>query len=171
MSDPADMGARTTDMEGSAAVVRNLHPRDLEAVVALDAKNVGRRRDEYFKVKLQQALAESGIQVSLAAEVEGAFAGFCLCRVYYGEFGALEKVAVLDTFAVHPDFQRRGVGKAMMQQLRTNLLGLGIPRLQTEVSWGAPDLVTFFQHTGFQPAARLALDLDLVASRRREEVG
>jgi len=170
MSDPMDVDARTTEAEWEQVVVRNLRPRDLEAVVALDAKNVGRRRDEYFKVKLQQALAESGIQVSLAAEVDGAFAGFCLCRVYYGEFGSMEKVAVLDTFGVHPDFQGRGVGKALMRQLRTNLLGLGIPKLQTEVSWSEPDLVTFFQHTGFQPAPRLALDLDLEAARRREEV-
>ena len=161
--------AMDTGLEFDTVQVRRLHARDLEAVIRLDAKIVGRRRDEYFKVKLEQALADTGIKVSLAAEVDGGFAGFCLCRVYYGEFGSMEKVAALDTFGVHPDFQGQGVGRAIVRQLRTNLLGLGITRLQTEVNWSDPDLLAFFQHAGFTPAPRLALDLDLEAARRNEE--
>ena len=99
-----------------------------------------------------------------------AFVGFCLCRVYYGEFGAMERVAMLDTFGVHPDWSGKGVGKALLRQLRTNLLGLGIANLSTQVQWSEPDLLAFFQHAGFQPAPRLALDLDLQAARRREEI-
>ena len=159
-----------TGMEFDTVQVRRLHPRDLEAVIRLDSKIVGRRRDEFFKVKLEQALADTGIQVSLAAESDGAFAGFCLCRVYYGEFGSLEKVAVLDTLGVHPDFSGKGVGRGILRQLRTNLLGLGISRLQTEVDWSEPELLAFFQHAGFLLAPRLSLDLDLEAARRSEEI-
>jgi ribosomal protein S18 acetylase RimI-like enzyme len=151
-------------------VVRRLRPDDLDKVIALDAKNVGRRRDEYFKVKLAQALSNTGVMVSLAAEHDGAFAGFLLARVYYGEFGGVEQVAVLDTLDVHPEFAGVGVGSALLRQLRTNLLGLGIPVLQTEVSWDQQKLLAFFHHAGFRPAARLCLDLDLTAARRREEV-
>jgi ribosomal protein S18 acetylase RimI-like enzyme len=152
-------------------VVRNLRPSDLEAVIVLDAKNVGRRRDEYFKVKLQQNLAETGIKISLAAEVDGAFAGFLLARVYYGEFGQTEPAAVLDTIDVHPSFRGHGVGNALLDQLRTNLAGLGVSSLRTEVGWDEISLIGFFQHEGFRPAARLCLDLDLAAtpSRRGDE--
>ena len=159
-----------TSVEFDTVQVRQLHPRDLEAVIRLDSKIVGRRRDEFFKVKLEQALTDTGIQVSLAAESDEAFAGFCLCRVYYGEFGSMEKVAVLDTLGVHPGFSGKGVGRAILRQLRTNLLGLGISRLQTEVDWSEPELLAFFQHAGFLPAPRLSLDLDLAAARRREEI-
>lgn len=158
------------EREQEEVVVRQLRPSDLEAVVALDAKHAGRRREEYFKVKLAQALADTGIQVSLAAERDGRFAGFCLCRVYYGEFGELERVAVLETLGVDPDVGGQGVGRALLRQLRTNLLGLGIPRLQTEVDWDSQPLLSFFQHAGFRPAPRLALDLDLEAARHRDEV-
>ena len=152
------------DNEG--AVVRRLRPEDLEAVIALDAKAVGRRREEYFKLKLKQALSDTGIQISLGAELDGIFVGFLLARVYYGEFGTPEPVAVLDTMGVHPDFRGRGVGSDLIDQLRTNLLGLGIRTLQTEVSWRNPELLAFFQHEGFQPAPRFCLDLDLVRTRR-----
>jgi ribosomal protein S18 acetylase RimI-like enzyme len=151
-------------------VVRQLRPQDLEAVIALDAKAVGRRREEYFKVKLKQAMSDTGIQVSLGAEVEGIFAGFLLARVYYGEFGAPEPVAVLDTMGVHPDFRGRGVGNDLIDQLRTNLLGLGIRTLQTEVSWQNPGLLAFFQREGFQPAPRFCLDLDLEKTRHSKEL-
>ena len=160
------MRVESVPRDGEGAVVRQLRPQDLEAVIALDAKTVGRRREEYFKLKLKQALSDTGIQMSLGAELDGIFAGFLLARVYYGEFGAPEPVAVLDTMGVHPDFRGRGVASDLIDQLRTNLLGLGIRTLQTEVSWQNPGLLAFFQHEGFQPAPRFCLDLDLERTRR-----
>lgn len=154
------------EMTKSDVTVRNLRPSDLDAVIALDAKNVGRRRDEYFRVKLQQNLTETGIKVSLAAEVDGALAGFMLARVYYGEFGQTEPAAVLDTIGVHPSFRGRNVGAALLDQLRTNLFGLGVSSLRTEVSWSEWQLLGFFQHEGFKPAPRLCLDLDITSPHR-----
>jgi ribosomal protein S18 acetylase RimI-like enzyme len=155
-----------TREDEAAAIIRQLRPKDLEAVIALDAKVMGRRRDEYFKVKLTQALSDTGIQISLGAVIDGAFVGFLLARVYYGEFGAPEPVAVLDTMGVHPDFRGRGVGSDLIDQLRTNLLGLGIRKLQTEVGWNNPSLLWFFQREGFEPAPRYCLDLDLEKTRK-----
>ena len=143
--------------------VRNLRPEDLEAVIRIDAKLTGRRREEFFKLKLQQNLVESGIKVSLAAELDDVFSGFLLARVYYGEFGAPEPVAVLDTFGVHPDFSRQGIGTALLEQLCKNLDGLGVHSLRTEVSWDDPTLLAFFHRRGFRPAERFCLDLNLDA--------
>lgn len=149
--------------------VRQLRQDDLEAVIALDSKNTGRRRDEYLKLKVKESLSDTGVQVSLAAEHDGALAGFLLARVYYGEFGIMEQVAVLDTFGVHPDHRGKGVGNALLRQLANNLRGLGIPTLETEVAWGDQELLAFFQHAGFRPAPRCCLDLDLEEARRRAE--
>ena len=91
--------------------------------------------------------------------------GFTLARVHYGEFGVMEPAAVLDVLGVHPGYRGRHVASALIDQLRTNLLGLGIPTLQTEVRWDSPDLITFFQHEGFAIASRLCLDLDLQKTR------
>jgi ribosomal protein S18 acetylase RimI-like enzyme len=140
-------------------VVRGLTPADLDAVVAIDAKSTGRRRDEYFRIKLRQNLAETGIKVSLAAEADGLFRGFLLARVYYGEFGTLEPVAVLDTLGVHPDTRGVGIGHALMEQLLVNLAGLGVRTLRTEVAWEDTLLLRFFQRESFRPSARLCLEL------------
>ncbi|HEX5053181.1 MAG TPA: GNAT family N-acetyltransferase [Planctomycetota bacterium] len=154
--------------------IRNLRPKDLDRVVDIDTRNTGRSRARYFEVKLAQALADTGIQVSLAAELDGRLVGFLLARVYYGEFGATERSAVLDTIGVHPRFHGRGIGRALLRQLRENLLGLGIPVLRTEVSWEDRSLLGFFHRESFVPAARFCLDLDLDRARnadaRREEM-
>jgi ribosomal protein S18 acetylase RimI-like enzyme len=142
-------------------VVRGLIPDDLEAVVAIDAKSTGRRRDEYFRIKLKQNLSETGIKVSLAAEADGLFRGFLLARVYYGEFGNVEPVAVLDTLGVHPDTRRLGIGQALMEQLLVNLAGLGVATLRTEVAWEDMALLGFFQRQRFRPSARICLELPI----------
>jgi hypothetical protein len=56
-----------------------------------------------------------------------------------------------------------------MRQLRTNLLGLGIRTLRTEVEWEDQKLLSFFHHQGFRPAARLCLDQDMEAARALDE--
>jgi ribosomal protein S18 acetylase RimI-like enzyme len=146
-------------------LVRNLRAEDLDAIVAIDAAAAGRRRERFLALKVKQAFADSGIAVSLVAELDDHVVGFALARVYYGEFGVVEPAAVLDVLGVHPDYRGRHVASALVDQLRTNLLGLGIPTLQTEVRWSNPELITFFQHEGFRIAPRLCLDLDLARTR------
>ena len=148
-----------------AVLVRSLGSADLEAMIAIDTAAIGRRRDRFLTQKVQQALSDTGVAVSLAAEVDGHVVGFVLARLYYGEFGVVEPAAVLDVLGVHPDYRGRHVASALVDQLRTNLLGLGIPILQTEVPWSSVDLLTFFQHEGFSIAPRLCLDLDLARTR------
>jgi ribosomal protein S18 acetylase RimI-like enzyme len=153
----------------AACIVRRLRPADLARVVALDALVTGRERRGYFEHKLATNLLDSSVEVSLGAEVDGSLVGFLLARVWTGEFGATEPVAVLDTLGVHPGFRRHGIGEALLEQLCTNLRGLGVGVLRTEVEWADLDLLRFFHHHGFRPAARVCLDLDLELHARERD--
>ena len=73
----------------------------------------------------------------------------------------MEPVAVLDTIGVHPGFRGLGVGRALLAQLRTNLVGLNVGTLRTEVAWEDQEILAFFHHEGFRPAERLCLDLEV----------
>ncbi len=146
-------------------LIRSVRLGDLDAMVSIDAAASGRRRERFLEKKLTQALADTGIAMSIGAELDGHLVGFLLARVYYGEFGVMEPSAVMDVLGVHPDYRGRHVASALLDQLRTNLLGLGIGTLQTEVRWDSPDLLSFFQHEGFAIAPRICLDLDLARTR------
>ena len=142
-------------------VVRRLRPDDLQRVVALDAKIVGRPRDKFFEAVLRRNLNETGLHISLAAELRGMFVGFVLGRAWYGQLGTLEPYAVLEALAVHPDFRRLGVGSALLDQLMTNLRGLNLRSLRTELDWSESELLAFFHHREFRPGTRLVLEREL----------
>jgi ribosomal protein S18 acetylase RimI-like enzyme len=146
-------------------LVRSLKPEDLDAIVRIDEKIIGRSRKRFYDLKLKDALVPGALKISLAAEDDGVLAGFLLASLYYGEFGLPEPSAVLDTIGVDPAFRGRKVGKALMHQLLMNLRGLGIERVRTEVEWSQLELMGFLAHEGFAPAGRFCLDLDL-ASRK-----
>jgi|KBSSwiStaDraftv2_1062776.scaffolds.fasta_scaffold837820_2 ribosomal protein S18 acetylase RimI-like enzyme len=148
-------------LETDAVTVRTLEPRDLDALVRIDQQWTGRTRREYYELKLKESQRDTGVRVSLAAELDGQVAGFLLARVYYGEFGHPEPVAALDTIAAGKAFAGRHVGAALLRQLRMNLRTLGIDRIQTEVDWDQFALLEFFARSGFRPAARLCLELAL----------
>ena len=143
--------------------VRELVPSDLDAIVRIDAKHVGRTRREYFTKKIAEATRESAIRISLIAEVEGCVAGFLLGRLYYGEFGLPEPAAIVDSIGVDPLFQGRKVGSAMLGQLETNLRAIGIDSIQTQVEWRQGRLLGFLAAEGFLPTPTLTLEKRLAA--------
>jgi predicted N-acetyltransferase YhbS len=136
--------------------VRSMHEGDLPAIVRLDRRITGRDRTEYYRRKAAEALRHSGVRVSLVAEVDRAFAGFLMARVDYGDFGRTEPVAVLDTVGVDPDFARRRVGRALLEQLLLNLGSLRVERVLTVVEWSQQRLLGFFARSGFAPSQRLS---------------
>ncbi len=152
---------READAVETEAVVRTMRPDDLEAVVAIDAAASGRRRPRYFELKIQRAVRDANLQVSLVAEVEGRPVGFLVATLYYGEYGMAEPSASIDAIGVEPGRRGRHVGHELMRQLRRNLGALRIGSLRTEVAWDDFELLRFFARQGFAPARRLCLESPL----------
>ncbi|GAA0291924.1 GNAT family N-acetyltransferase [Rhodovulum strictum] len=155
-SDPSGDGPEALGRD--PILVRSMRETDLPAVVAIDRKlnGTGQPRSRYYQGKLAEMLGESGVRVSLVAEIDGMFVGFVMARVDYGEYGRTAPSAVLDTIGVDPGFQGRAVGRALMRQLLGNLGSLNVETLHTRVDWNAHGLMAFFESAGFAPAQRLA---------------
>lgn len=138
--------------------VRSMTAMDMDAIVAIDRHLTGRERRDYLSARLDEALNQSGVRVSLVAEDDGAIAGFIMARVDFGEFGRTEPEAVIDTVGVDPAQGHRGVGSALLSQLLVNLAGLRAERVRTEIDWSEDlGLMGFLAHQGFAPAQRIAL--------------
>jgi ribosomal protein S18 acetylase RimI-like enzyme len=146
--------------------VRALRETDLDWVVRIDGQRGGRARPEYFKLKLAESARDTGVRISLAGILAREPAGFLMARVYYGDFGQPEPVAILDSIGVAPAFAHHNVGRALMRQLEMNLAALGIERLETQVDWRMRDLLGFFERSGFGPSPRLCLEKTIQRPRR-----
>jgi predicted N-acetyltransferase YhbS len=136
---------------------RSLREDDLAAVVRIDRKLTGRDRSAYYAAKLREMLTESGIRVSLGAEEDGFVVGFVMARVDFGEFGKVDKAAILDTIGVHPGFAGSGIGHALLSQLFLNLATLQVESVLTQVSPENIGLQRFLYSCGFHPSQRLML--------------
>ncbi len=147
--------------KGTGIEVRALTLADLEDIVRIDAVVSGHARAEYFRLKLQQAIQDTSVRMSLAAVVDGRVVGFLLGSVFFGDYGTLEPVATLDAIGVHPRSARTGVGSALWRQFVQNLRGMRIERLQTQVDWSQWELMTFFQRLGFAPGPRICIERTL----------
>ena len=139
--------------------IRTLRAADCARLVAMDHAISGRKRQAWYEGKLRRALSEADVKISLGAELDGMLVGALLGSVHYGEFGQPEPLAILDTVLVDREFARRGIARALLDQLLFNLAGLRIERLRTEVAWNEQELIGFFARSGFAPVPRLVLEL------------
>ncbi len=141
--------------------VRSMKAGDLRKIIAIDRDSTGTDRTDYYTRKLDESLNQSGVRVSLVAELEGYPVGFIMARVDFGEFGHAGSEAEMDSIGVDPGYRGHGVGHALMSQLIANLAVLRVETLRTEIAWDAVDLIAYFSATGFSPAQRVTLVRDL----------
>jgi len=157
-----DYGAPATADFGPLArdriPVRSMQASDLNALIAIDRRITGRDRKRYFERKLDEALHESDVRVSLVAELDDTPVGFIMARVDFGEFGHMEPAAIMDTIGVDPDYRDRGVGRALLSQLLVNLMTLRVEKIRTELDWTDRELLGFLDRCGFKPSPRLCFD-------------
>lgn len=82
--------------------IRTLTENDLNAVVEIDRKILGKVRREYWKRKI--AYADIYPRPALVAEISGNVVGFILGYVSGWEFGVPDTVGWIDTIGVDPDY-------------------------------------------------------------------
>lgn len=147
-------------MSGNATTgIRPLNPEDLEQVVEIDSRIMGRPRRKFFEKRLQAALADSSGFVALALTGgSGDLQGFAIARIQYGEYGDDKRAAVLDVIGVDPDARRDGGGHALLDGMTDILKRLKIGELRTQVDWQDLGLTRFFASTGFQLAPEQILE-------------
>ncbi len=161
-SDPAgdQVGALARDQ----VLCRSLQQDDLDAIIRIDKNFSGFERRTYYESKVKEVLGESGIRVSLVAELKGMVVGFIMARVDYGEFDRTEPIAELDTLGVDPGYAHRQVGTALLAQLLGNLATLRLENIRTEVSADQFELTSFLMLNGFQTAQRLSFSYDATSN-------
>ena len=138
--------------------IRAMKYDDLDAIVDIDTKVLGRSRPEYWQMKLELSEKRSPL-ASLIAEVEGKVVGFIMGDASGWEYGVPESVGWIDTIGVHPDHQKKGVARALMSEMTDNLKKVGVNTVYTFVNWRDWGLLQFFDRMGFTRGDMINLEL------------
>ena len=152
-----DGGSCGDGSAGDRVTVRALKGEDIACIDRMDVKLTGLDRSAYYATKYREMLDDSGVRISLVAEIDGIVTGFIMARVDYGEFGKPDKTAVIDTIGVHPANAGSGIGHALLSHLLINLSGLKIGSVRTKVEYENHTLRNFLSRRGFKPSQRLLL--------------
>ncbi len=155
------MSEPMTNEDATDIVVRTLQLSDLDEITRIDAHNHGSPRRDYYRLKLEQAMADTSVRMGLAAEIDGMLVGFLMGSMFHGDFGIPELAASIDAVGVHGDFARRGVATALWEQFVTNLKALRVERVRTQVAWNDWQLMSFFQKIGFCPGQHVCIEREL----------
>ena len=149
-----------SDRSSSSPVIRTMVPSDMDRVVEIDTKVLGKPRPEYWEMKLE--LVEKRSQVSsLVAELDGKVVSFIIGDVSKWEYGVPENIGWIDTIGVDPDYQRKGIAKILFTEMTNNLKKVGVDTIYTFVTRRDWKLLKFFNSIGFQKGDMINLELDI----------
>jgi len=137
---------------------RPLVADDLQRVIEIDCGYTGRRRDGFYRKRLDAALAEPRNFVYLGCESDTALQGFLLARLQEGEYGTERPSASMDAIGVDPGRATQGMGRAMLDALDDVLQHKGIGTIHTQADWHNLEMLQFFAGTGFSLAPRHVLE-------------
>jgi ribosomal protein S18 acetylase RimI-like enzyme len=138
-------------MEGDLLVrlnIRTLTIGDLDAIVEIDRKVLGKVRRDFWRKKIEAPNPRNPLS-GLVGEHEGKVIGFIFGEVSGWEFGIPETVGWISTIGVDPDYQNKGVARNLIQEFINKLRTIGVTVVYTLVNWSDWDLLKFFRAMGF----------------------
>jgi N-acetylglutamate synthase-like GNAT family acetyltransferase len=152
----------------SSYTIRPLCPEDLDRVSDIQSKVTGSLRKPFFERLLSQVMANPKSFISCGVEENKALTGFAFARIQEGDFGTMDKVAVLDIIGVAPERQGKGVGKLVMSGIEQQMKAKNICTLKTQTYLADRLMTGFFTSSGFSLASSQIIERD--TSELREEV-
>jgi len=129
--------------------IRPLTLSDLDAIVEIDRRVLGKPRQDFWKKRMELIGATRYSHFCLVAEVEGKVIGFILGEVSGWEFGVPDTIGWINTIGVDPSYQHRGVAKRLGEEFVKNVKAIGVSLVYTLVNWNDWDLLKFFRAMGF----------------------
>lgn len=139
--------------------IRPLTFGDLDAIIEIDRKVLGKARQDFWKKKIELPDARYPFS-GLVAELEGKVIGLIMGEMSGWEFGVPETVGWISTIGIDPDYQHRGVARRLSEEFVKNLKGVGVSVVYTLVNWSDWDLLKFFRAMGFTRGSEM-INLEL----------
>lgn len=130
--------------------LRRFQPSDLEKVKHINQVCLPENYSSYFFMDLYERFPETFI----VAEVYGEVAGYIMCRIEtglpdFGLFGIAKRGHVI-SIAVLPQYQRKGIGQALMQDAMQRMRTYKAKECYLEVRASNTPAINLYKKLGFE---------------------
>ncbi len=130
--------------------LRRFHPSDLDKVVSINQVCLPENYSTYFFMDLYGRFPETFI----VAEVYGEVVGYIMCRIETGlpDFGLLgiSRRGHVISVAVLPEYQRKGIGEALLQEAMTRMRTYKAKECYLEVRASNEPAINLYRKLGFE---------------------
>lgn len=137
--------------------IRRMERKDIHEVLALDRIIRGSSRDVISYDDIAAANPGTPPDLSLVAEVDGKIIGFSINRSIY-LMVPLTEVCIIHAILIHPDYQKRGIGRKLIQAVLYNCQIEDIGTVRALIPEGNKELQALFERQGFQSSNIINFD-------------
>ena len=137
--------------------IKPLKPRDLEAVIKIDAAQTGPSRRGYFEKRLRAATDNPRDYAFVGVFEKDTLAGFAFAKLVKGDFGKSGASASLDALGVDMTRGLKGLGTQLLEEVENVLRHKGVATLTSQVNWDQWPVLNFLAHSGFEMAPNMVL--------------
>ncbi len=149
----------TTNIE--SPIIRPMKSRDFKQVSEIDRKVIGRDRIDYWKLRTE-IIEKLSTVAALVAEINGRIVGFIIGDITGWTYGVPENIGWINAIVVDPEFQRKGIGQMLFNEMIDYLKKAGVKSIYAFVHWRDFNLLRFFDSIGFKKGDIINLKLDIV---------
>ncbi|MGA7104303.1 MAG: GNAT family N-acetyltransferase [Candidatus Deferrimicrobiaceae bacterium] len=142
-----------------SVTVRRMRTQDAEAVLRINEKITGTPHEAQWESKIIDHLSSHPLGC-LVAEAEGKVVGFILGDIRGWEF-AIPKSGWIEIVGVDPEYQGKGVARALIEKLHVYFRNHNVERVMTMVNWNEGGLVSFFRTLGFERSEFIILEKEV----------
>ena len=151
----------------TSANIRFLNVEDLEDILRIEEK-IERELEIKSKERMRN-LKETAVyhlqhgdpMTNLGAEIDGKLVGFVFAETRLWEFGRGEQTGWIKVLAVDPEYQGRGIGRKLGENLLKNFQRKKVKKVRTLVNWFEGDLIKYFKSLGFDILNMIPLEKEL----------
>jgi len=142
-----------------SVTVRRMRTQDAEAVLRINEKITGTPHEAQWESKIIDHLSGNPLGC-LVAEAGGKVVGFIFGDIRGWEF-AIPKSGWIEIVGVDPEYQGKGVARALIEKLHVYFRNHNVKRVMTMVNWNDGGLVSFFRTLGFERSEFIILDKEV----------
>lgn len=138
--------------------VRMMREEDAQAIKEIGNQILHTRQRDYWSIKAQSDRARCPVP-PYVAEADGRIIGFIMGDANEGEYGMPGLIGWIDAIGVHPEYQRQGVARMLVETMTAFMHKVGVNKVYTLVNWRDAEMLQFFDKLGFAPGDMINLEL------------